>query len=536
MRLERVVAAAGRHYYLLTSALMFLSFPSYDTVFLKAFPLFAWVFLVPLLVYARGKSLKEVYISSLVAGVLGNAAAYSWIGQFGNNVPGGDAVIMLFIVPCLSIFFSSKILFAEFLSRRFERVRLLVFPSVWIAVDGIQSIGHLAFPWTYLGYSQFPFTSFIQISSFTGVFGVSFILVCSNCVFSDFIHAVKAGGVGLRQSLSLPAFRSLAAVVSIVACCILYGAVTLADRGHRSQDRLRVATVQSCIDPWADWSGNKYRYLEELKRLTLESLAKEPEFIVWSESATLELISFNYERGSLNTFEWEVLRLASDNKKPILTGEIGIRQDPYGRRIHPQNNAVLINEHGEVVTSYAKMHLVPFGEWFPYEKWLPWVKKIIDSFGASSFMPGDTPSLFHVKGKAFGALVCYEGIFFRLCRQYKALGADFFVNITNLGWTDTYKGHMQGFASAAFRAVENGIWFVSAGNTGYSALVDPYGRITASIPILKPGYLAGDLDFSLNHATVYSSVGDVILYASILFVIILTSIAVIEKIRARSAA
>ena len=311
---------------------------------------------------------------------------------------------------------------------------------------------------------------------------------------------------------------------------------TLADLGDRNHDKLRVATVQSCIDPWADWSGNKYRYLEELKRLTLASLEKGPEFIIWSESATLELISFNFERGALNPFEWEVLRLASDNGKPLLTGEIGVRRDPYGRRMYPQNNAVLINEHGEVVNSYAKMHLVPFGEWFPYEKWLPWVKRIIDSFGASSFVPGDAPLLFHVKGKAFGALVCYEGIFFRLCRRYRALGADFFVNITNLGWTDTYKGHMQGFASAAFRAVENGIWFVSAGNTGYSALVDPYGRVTASIPILRPGYLAGDIDFSLNHPTVYSSVGDVVLYASVLFAVLLTSIAVIEKIRARSAA
>ena len=99
------------------------------------------------------------------------------------------------------------------------------------------------------------------------------------------------------------------------------------------------------------------------------------------------------------------------------------------------------------------------------------------------------------------------------------MGADF-SNITNLGWTDTYMGHMQGFASAKFRAIENGIWFVSAGNTGYTALVNPYGCVTESIPILRQGYLVGDLDFSLNHTTLYSEYGDVILYAAIAFLLV----------------
>ncbi len=160
-------------------------------------------------------------------------------------------------------------------------------------------------------------------------------------------------------------------------------------------------------------------------------------------------------------------------------------------------------------------------------------KGIVDSFGASSFVPGSAPSLFELKGKRFGALICYEGIFLRLCRRYREMGADYFINITNLGWTQTYKGHMQGFANATFRAAENGIWFVSAGNTGYTALVDPLGRVTASIPILKKGYLVGEIDFSLNRRTFYSTTGDLVLYASILLLSVLAALSLVQKVRGR---
>jgi apolipoprotein N-acyltransferase len=291
--------------------------------------------------------------------------------------------------------------------------------------------------------------------------------------------------------------------------------------------------VQSCIDPWEAWGSNKFMYLSELKRLTEEAMRESPDFIIWSESATLELISYSFRTGAINPFIGEVLDLARGNKRPLLTGEIGILEDHYGRRIHPQNNAVLISEEGEPVRTYPKIHLAPFGEWFPYERWFPFVKRITESFGASSFVPGSAPCLFELKGRRFGALICYEGIFHRLCRRYRAEGADYFINITNLGWTHTYKGHMQGFANAIFRAVENGIWFASAGNSGYTALVDPMGRVTSSIPILEKGYLTGDIDFSLNRATFYSKAGDLVLYLALAFLAAL-SVAILIRKRGRA--
>lgn len=527
--LSSIRTTISKHYYFLTGILMFFTFPSYDVWFLKLFPFFAWFSLVPLMVHVRDKKPAEVYRSSFFTGMVGVFLVYHWIGDFGFRVPGGEIIILVFVIPSLSVIFAGKIFLAEILSRKFEIFRILIYPAVWLIIDGIQSIGFLAFPWTYWAYSQYTFTPFIQVSAITGVFGVSFILIFANAVWADAYFKKRK----LSQPHSFRLYAGVIAVIIVFIASFIYGIIRLNTVTHGVPRILKTATVQSCIDPWEDWGNNRFKYLEELKELSRKALTMGPDFIIWSESATLELISFDYSRNNLNGFEQEVLDFVKENSIPLLTGEVGVLFDIVHRRLHPQNNAVLIDENGHVKTTYPKINLVPFGEWFPYEKWFPWIKAITREFGGSSFVPGNEPIPFHIKGITFGALICYEGIFFRLCRGYRNLGAEFLVNITNLGWTKTYKGHMQGFANATFRAVENGIWFISAGNTGYSALVDPYGRITESIPILSPGYLNADMDLSLNNTTVYATTGDVILYLSLLFIATLGTIILSTFIRKR---
>ncbi|MBN2080106.1 MAG: apolipoprotein N-acyltransferase [Spirochaetes bacterium] len=522
-------------YYLLTSLLIFLSFPSYDVWPLRAFPLFAWVALAPLFIYVRGKTPRQVYIASFAAGLLGNFLAFEWIGNFGAAVPGGYAVIVGFLIPSLTVFFSVKVFLAEMLSRRFESLRPLVFPSVWLAVDFVASIGFLAYPLPFWGYSQYPFTAFVQMAAFTGIMGVTFVVILFNCLLADFIGAGGFRPIPWGERFRMREARRIVILAGFVAAVSLYGAVILFMNDRPVKRDLRVAMIQSCISPWENWMENRFRYLVELKRQTGRSLGDDPDFIIWSESATLETISWDYEMGTLNEFEREVLALARNSGLPLLTGEIGVVERPEGHLLfrYPQNNAVLIDREGAVVKTYAKIHLVPFGEWFPYERWLPFVKRISAGLGGSSFVPGDEPLIFEVEGRRFGVLVCYEGIFHRLCREYRRRGAEFFVNITNDGWTDTYRGHMQHFSASIFRAVENGIWYLRAGNTGYTASIDPYGRIRKSFPILKKGYLAADVDFSLNRRTLYSMTGDLFLYGALCFLGVLWGIVSFEWIRKR---
>lgn len=510
-----------KKYYLSTSILIFLSFPSYDIFFLKFFPFFAWFSMVPLFIYVQDKSFKELFLASFFTGLAGNLLAYGWIGNFGAAVPGGYLVILLFLIPSLTVFFTVKIAAAEALSRKFENARVFIYPSIWIIVDYIQSIGFLAFPWTYIGYSQYPFTPFIQVSAATGILGINFIIILFSTSLSLFVYSYLRSREAVKPLRSITGFNSFAGSLLLVVLLTVGGIVRLASISHEPEGNgLKIATVQTCISPWENWSGNKYRNLNELIVYTEQAMEHNPDFIIWSESATLETISFRMYTGKSSPFDRRLFEHVKKWGKPLFTGEIGVAGKVKSGFIdyYPQNNAILLSGEAELIETYPKIFLVPFGEWFPYEKIFPAVKRLVDSFGGSSFIPGEKPMLLQVEGYKFGPLICYEGIFYRLCRDYRIMGADFLVNITNDGWTDTFNGHFQHFSASVFRAVENGIWVVRAGNTGVSAILDPLGRVTADYPILQKGYFAGSIYPEMNRRTFYTRFGDIILYLSLFFI------------------
>ena len=173
---------------------------------------------------------------------------------------------------------------------------------------------------------------------------------------------------------------------------------------------------------------------------------------------------------------------------------------------------MLIDHSGAIAENYAKIHLCPFGEWFPYADVMPWMQELALRMGGSDFVPGTEPVTFFTPGASFGVLICYEGMFFRLSSAYRNSGADFLVNITNDSWSGSYGGHFQHFAAAPFRAAENGIWFVRVGNDGYTAVLDPLGRTAKSIPVMQKGVMTADIQPDRKISTVYSRVGDLFSY------------------------
>jgi len=379
-----------KNYYLATPLLIFLSYPTYDFFMLKAFPFFGWIALAPLMIYIRDlESKREVFFATFLAGLIGNLLTYEWIGYFGAKVPGGFIVVLLFLIPSLTVFFALKIFLAEMLSRSFENFRILIFPSVWIIVEWIQSIGFIAYPLPFWGYTQYTFLPFIQSASVIGIMGITFILIVSNRLVSDLVYYFLKTERAYREIFRMPQFVRLAVFAAFAAAICVAGAATMYGHTAKKKD-LRIALVQSCISPWEDWQANRFVYLDELKRYTELALAESPDFVIWSESATLETISYDYERGVLNEFERDVLDFVRKFNRPLLTGEIGVTEDVQGYFVRklPLNNAVLIDPNGKVLNTYSKINLVPFGEWFPYERWLPFVKKIVDEFGGSSFRPG----------------------------------------------------------------------------------------------------------------------------------------------------
>lgn len=515
-----------RRYYLLSSVLIFLSFPSIDVFFLKAFPFFAWFCLVPLFVYIRNKPFKQIYASILQTFLISSFLCFGWMKAFGGKEIESQIIIILFLMPALATLFSGKLFLAELLSRKNERFRFFIYAAVWVLFDFLQSAGYLAFPWTYLGYTQYPFSPMIQIASVTGVFGVTFLVLCVNTALS-FVMYDYFNGVPLKRSVcSIPVYVS----VFLFLASFIFGIVRLSLPENKSGKTMKIAVVQSCISPWANWEGLKFSYLAELSRLSDSALLHHPDFLIWSESATLEPMSFRIRHNIPSPFDDKVRSYARDHAIPLLSGEIGVVKT--GRGIYqPQNNSILFSADGNVYDSYSKIHLAPFGEWFPYEKLMPWVTELTLSMGGSIFVPGDSTPVFSVNGLTFGNLICYESMFYRLNREYARKGVDFLLNITNDGWSSSYGGHYQHFAAAPFRAVETGRTYVRAGNTGFTTVIDPKGRYKEELPILSKGFIIADINTGLNVVTLYSRIGDVFIYLLFAFMCMIMIIPVIKKIK-----
>jgi apolipoprotein N-acyltransferase len=182
---------------------------------------------------------------------------------------------------------------------------------------------------------------------------------------------------------------------------------------------------------------------------------------------------------------------------PILAGSLRVA-GPNDYR----NSLVVTDGPGPAVGFYDKWKLVPFGEYMP--RWIP-VKITPDVLGAG-FIPGPGPATLHVPGlPPFGPLICYEDIFTGEIVDQKDRPS-WLVTVTDDAWFGNSAGPRQHFANARLRAVEEGLPLARDANSGTSAMIDAFGRVTASLPLGAQGVLVAPLPGNLP-ATVYAKLG-----------------------------
>ncbi len=170
-----------------------------------------------------------------------------------------------------------------------------------------------------------------------------------------------------------------------------------------------------------------------------------------------------------------------------------------------------MNPHGEVVSRYDKMHLVPFGEYIPLKRLLFFAESLTRQVG--DFAPGTEYTISSLDGHRLSTAICYESIFPDLMRQFVKRGSELVVVITNDGWFGESSAPFQHLRMGVVRAVENRRYMVRTANTGISAIIDPYGRIEARTPIGVRMILDGTAHFRSDR-TFYTQYGDLFVYAN----------------------
>ncbi len=489
---------------ILTGLLLFAAFPPLE------WSVLAWVALVPLLMTCAASAPRAAFLHGLLAGVVFWTLSLVWLTRVSWN---GWFFLSLYCALFMAGFAQTV---SWWMARQGLRSRwgnplmLLSIPAVWVGWEYLRATLFSGFPWNSLGVSQYANLRLIQIAEFGGVYLVSALLVMINAALTlILLQAVRRqAGESWRPPREL-----LVALLGIVLAQ-LYGTMALR-RLPETTDTLKIAAVQVNIPQLEKWSEDWTTAINNrLRRASLQAIQHyAPDLIVWPETVVPDFVRTS--RVSQKVVG-DVIQLGPS----VLMGSMDF--DDTGVAVKYFNSAFLYQPGAAPPQTYAKRHLVLFGEYIPFEQWLPFLRVLTPV--EESFTPGKEAVVFRLGRRSFAVLICFEDTVAGLARDCVLAGARLLINQTNDAWFDPSWASRQHMANCVFRCVENRVSAVRATNTGITCFIDRQGRIVGSLDravgyLPQPAYLtrAVALPSAAMPLTFYTRHGDVVALGCVAF-------------------
>lgn len=459
-RVTRFIAAALS---IGSGVLLALALPGRD------WDLLAWFALLPLLAATRRATPRTAFVWGWIAGttcflislpwVVYAIVHYTWLPFSAALVP------YALLATALGCYTGASASLWTAMERRGVPL-LLGVPVAWVALEWVRTYFPIGFPWLLLGYAMHGRTVLLQLADLTGVYGLSFLIAFVNAALFEALRA-RVPAVRLFHA-------GLAAAAVLAAAA--YGQWRLRQIAQLPHtESLRVALIQGNIEQDHKWDPTYQTLtLDRYQQLSKRAAAQRPDVVIWPETAApffFQLPGPERER---------VVAVARQVRSGLLFGSPAFAYDADGQS-YMMNRVYALGPNGETVGSYDKQVLVPFGEYVPLGRYLPFAGKMVES--AAPFRPGPGTAPLALGSQRYGVLICYEAIFPQLARRMVRRGATVLANLTNDAWFGRTTAPDQQLAMAVFRAVENRRPLLRAANTGYSAVVDIDGRIRDRTPL-----------------------------------------------------
>ncbi|MBO5960000.1 MAG: apolipoprotein N-acyltransferase, partial [Lentisphaeria bacterium] len=518
----------------LSGAGMTLAYPPANIDF------FAWICVIPLLWITLNTSVKRAFLYGLLWGYMWHVTGTFFLREIFFFIPFVFAVVLgLFnaafamAVPWLAknLLYPESVRKGDFEERRKfylfpvwgELVMTLTLAGLWVVLEWVRSWIFTGFPWNLLGTSLWQNYSLIQICEYTGVYGLSFLIILINIAG---FFAIR----GLRFSLPEGKYRRPYPLIgSIVLLIVLNsaGANLAAKAEKQAYTPFAVGVVQPHLSQRRAGGGRESaEALSVCENLTRDLIATEQlnrtspvtapdtddrkpltpaeletqkfrfplRLTVWPESAVPrtyygyrdyeEFCAKNPGKVFRPPFEATYRKTVRDLLAAYPEGRILLGTITYDQTGALYNSALLLKHASPDLKTfnydqedvYSKVHIVPFGEFVPLAKEFPVLDKWL-GMGRSldpgkSFRPLPVGDPFRA-----GILICYEDVFAYTARELARNKADFLLVITNDAWYPTSSEPEQHYINAIFRTVETRLPMVRAGNSNYSVLISPTGRL-----------------------------------------------------------
>lgn len=464
----------------------------------------AWFAILPLLIAVRDLKFRQSFRLGLLTGLVHYLTLLYWLSYTMKTY--GHLPVYL-CIPVLFLFSFYLSLYIALFSGIFTRISsgplfsFFMIPVLWVALEYIRSSLFTGFPWELIAYSQYESLHIIQVSDMLGPYGVSFLLAMSNAaVFIGFLYVTGTQRHEKKISIRHVAI-SMFVFIFVLAGFWYYGKsrIEKTDSAVSDSAGITISVIQGNISQSEKWdSAFQYSTIKKYLNLSRSVAADKPDLIVWPETAAP--FYFLYDTGLTK----KVQNGVAETGTGFLIGSPSFVRD--GENIEFYNSAYMLGPDGKVTGKYDKVHLVPFGEYVPLKKWLPFLGKMVEQVG--DFSSGRKGSTVGLNGHSIGVLICYELIFPYLSRAEVINGAGLLVNMTNDAWYGRTGAPYQHFSMAVFRAVENRRALVRAANTGISGFIDPAGRIIGSTPLFEDAVMTKSVPV-LKEITFYTRFGDI---------------------------
>ncbi len=467
-----------RHRYflaILTGLGLWLAFPGGGEVWPLLFPA-----LCPLLFAIKGSNPQQAAFSGLIAGLTHFLLLLYWIvivlGKYGGLPWYFSVPALLLLALYMSLYFSFFAVLAQALLTTFPAITALwLLPALWVGLDWLRSVLFTGFPWMDLGYALYKMPVLIQSADLVGHHGVTYLIV--------FINTLLFLLVSTR-----PSKRNL--LLLLVPACIVTCAVGVYSQQRQVEvnkqqtsaeiPRLTIGIVQGNIDQSIKWSPSQQAATTQTYLGLSNALmtSRPPSLIVWPETA---LPFYPLSDDHMTPLK----KLVEGRDLALLTGAPWYEiLDRTTKKVKFFNSALLLQPDGLFHGKYYKTHLVPFGEYVPLKRFLPFLAPLVEAAG--DFTAGTIEQPLHWKEAGAGILICFESVFPDFSRQWVKAGANLLINLTNDAWYGKSSAPYHSLAMAVFRAVETRRSLIRSANTGISAFISPSGTIDLQSEIFVP--------------------------------------------------
>jgi apolipoprotein N-acyltransferase len=464
--------------------------------------IYAWICVAVLLFAIFGARAKVAFACGFLHGFAFVLTSVPWIATVlavhgGLSVAGGWGILLL-IAFVWGLLLGTVVWAMHRLSRRSIGLACIGAPFLWVTFELARAhLPEISFPWNLLGYAAAPNLGLLQITTVTGIYGLSFLVVAFNSLLA---WAATSVSMKLERRIGIAA----AGGAILVLMMILGPRFVPQAQAHHFARAVQLNFPEAQSYP-PDWFPTHTADFQEIERISLAPGANKPDLLVWPEAPA----PLSYQDAQFIPIG---LSLASKFGHPFLAGVIEWKppvdasdRSPRGT-IVPYNSAVLVDAQGRRLFSYDKVHLVPFGEYEPFPLIHQVVASVSEEVGGfhkgNKYAVGQLPN-----GYKLGVFICYEAIYPAEVRRFVANGAQLLINISNDGWFGRSAAPEQHLHMVRVRAVENRRWIVRSTNNGFTASVDPYGRIYELLAPDVRGAVDLPYDFRTEE-TFYSRHGD----------------------------